>query len=756
MRPNPVVLPFVLVCALASIVASAALAAARPAISAPVDAPGTVTLYRDEWGVPYIYAQQEPDAFYALGYAQAEDQRVGILSAALAVEGRAGAVFGDADLPWGIPIRAVEPAAFIWRHAEEAKAAFARLAPPLRRNQEAYVAGFNAWLAEHPAQTPEWAPRLQPWHMVGIPRALLWFFIIGDGLRECARAGAPLTVEVDPRDARIDTLFASNEWVVAPSRTADGDAMVLSDPHSIIDGSLFYEFRMKAGELDVLGYTLGTSMILAHNPDLAWGMTTGGPDVSDCYALTLDPRHPTRYRIHGKWRTFETRQWVHEIKGKPAEHGSTDYALINGLPAPVVARKSGVAYAIATPYFSDAGGILEQTDAMVRARSVAALRRASERNGLFPQNVMAADRSGSLFYLRDGRVPRRDPSIDWTAPVSGDDPRTRWRGLHPSTDLVQVLDPPSGYMQNNNTSPDHMVAGAPLVRADQYASYLYNDRPDLRFFSRADRTNEVLSGSPQLTVAAAKALALDETWIGHDAWTRWLAAAVEAAPARVAELSPPGRRVLNRLLRFDGVANSQSVAALNHYFWRSAVWSALPAELRSSFTDALAGRAQAPSLQARALDAVETAVRELQSQLGSVDRPYGDYFRLSRDGVVSWPLGGGPPLALKDYGQCVPLERPPYVCALTQRAMLFRARLADGRPRATEGSRALRLVVLGDTPRTFSLHNYGQSDDPASPHYTDQARLLTSPGLLKEVPFELDDLLPTVERTTVLHPPANR
>jgi acyl-homoserine lactone acylase PvdQ len=167
------------------------LTAATTAVSSPAAPPteeaGVATLYRDLWGVPHIYAKREEDGFYALGFAQAEDQLLGILSAALAVEGRAAAVFGEGDLPWNIPMALVEPGSLIWRHAEEAKAAYARLGPAMRRNQEAYVAGFNAYLAEHPERVPDWAPRLEPWHLIGIPRTILWFFIIGDGRRESER-----------------------------------------------------------------------------------------------------------------------------------------------------------------------------------------------------------------------------------------------------------------------------------------------------------------------------------------------------------------------------------------------------------------------------------------------------------------------------------------------------------------------------------------------------------------------------------------
>lgn len=80
-------------------------------------------------------------------------------------------------------------------------------------------------------------------------------------------------------------------------------------------------------------------------------------------------------------------------------------------------------------------------------------------------------------------------------------------------------------------------------------------------------------------------------------------------------------------------------------------------------------------------------------------------------------------------------------CEETQRAFSLPTLAGDLRPqRVDSGSRALRLIVLSDPVRAWSAHNFGQSDDPASPHIDDQARLLTSPRRLKPVYFERSQL----------------
>jgi acyl-homoserine-lactone acylase len=114
----------------------------------------SVTLYRDDWGVPHVYADREEDGFFGLGYAQAEDRLEGILRQYLMVQGKSASVFGpeavSADLH-----------ALQWMHLEQARSGFKRLEPQLQKDYESFVAGIRRYMRDHPKEVPAWAPQLE-------------------------------------------------------------------------------------------------------------------------------------------------------------------------------------------------------------------------------------------------------------------------------------------------------------------------------------------------------------------------------------------------------------------------------------------------------------------------------------------------------------------------------------------------------------------------------------------------------------------
>ena len=172
-------------------VTAALLASAAPSTAAQV------TIHRDPWGVPHIIADTEEAGFYGLGYAQAEDQLEFILNMFLAGRGELAAAFGDGTTSgFGGPPTAnaiaTDVQSRVWRHVEEAQAGFERLSPQLQQNYVHYVAGMEAWMREHPDDTPEWAPDLEPWDPVVLSRFVLWpGYQAGQGLQDCARGRRP-------------------------------------------------------------------------------------------------------------------------------------------------------------------------------------------------------------------------------------------------------------------------------------------------------------------------------------------------------------------------------------------------------------------------------------------------------------------------------------------------------------------------------------------------------------------------------------
>ncbi|WP_419949163.1 penicillin acylase family protein [Candidatus Palauibacter sp.] len=720
-----------------------AVVSAWPAAAA--NAQEQVTIHRDPWGVPHIIAESEEAGFYGLGWAQADDQLEFILTMFLSARGEAAAAYGAETAPRvGNPL-AADAQARMWRHAEEARAGWERLSPQLRRNYAHYVAGMEAWMRAHPDRTPDWAPDLEPWDPVALSRFVLWGgYQAGQGLQDCARGGVRLAT-ADREAAEAGARGASNEWVLAPWRTRDDAMIVLSDPHGGIDGAFSYESRLHAGDLHAAGYSLGPMLILTHTRDVSWGMTTGAPDVADCYEVEVDPADSLRYRYDGEWRRMETHEAVIEVRGGEPITRTFAYTRHNEVLSPVVAREEGKAWVVSTAYMHTAGDFDQEVYEINRASSIAEVKQAMRRLGMFPQNVMFGDRHGDSWYIRAGRTPVRPNGFDWNRPLPGNTSASAWLGTHPLEDLVQLETPAAGYMQNNNISPDVMLEASPLT-ADRYPSYIYNDRSGRRN-TRGVRAVEVLSGAWDFTFEEAVELSLDEKWVGTEAWREALRQALEAERDRVRAASPHLRTLARRILSFDGHARQASRAAHAYLVWREQVFS-LP-DVDEEAREALGGpiweKGGIPAAHLpRLVDALEAAVEFMLETYGSVDRTLGDVFRIGRGGRT-WPLGGLSILDRSGGGGCaVDLG-----CVFTLRAMTAGAPDSLGLRHVQSGSRLLRLVQFTDPIRSFTLHNYGQSENPDSPHYVDQARL-TSERRLKPTYFDPAELMNHVVSTEVL------
>jgi acyl-homoserine lactone acylase PvdQ len=712
------------------------------AIQSPLSAQ-RATIYRDTWGVPHIYADREEDGWYALGYATAHDEMDWILRITLAARGEAAAAVGKEGLEYDIASR-------LWRHASESKAGLARLSPELRRNYERWVQGFTRYMKEHPAEVPAWAPTLSAADLVGISRWLLWLaYQAGDGLSKCRASGAKLA-QADLDALANRSVQASNEWVVAPWRTADNAMIVLSDPHGGVDGQFVYEFRMHAGRFEAAGYAMGAMPLLVQSRHVSWGMTTGAPSVADCYEVTLEPGRTDRYLYDGKSLPIEK-----EVTRIPVKDGETvvrtmEYTRHNGVMSPVVARAEGKVWVVSTSYMHRAGDFDEEVYRMVLAKNVGEVKEAMRIQGMFPQNVMVGDADGNSFYVRAGRTPRRPPGVEWRKALDGNSSKTAWLGIHPFEDLVQIDNPASGYMQNNNISPDEMFDGSPLTR-DRYPEYIFNDLPD-RTNSRARRALEVLSRSVRFTVDDAKDLALDEGWIDTELWTDVLRRSLDRAPERVRALSPAARELTDRILRFDGQARVDSRAALGFWYWRTTMLAQAGSKGTMAVLDA-ARRAEEPlpdSVGTRVLDAIDGAVTAMQKE-GRADAALGDVFRIGRPGERSYPLGGVA-LAPDDRRLCESLASWNLLCVHTLRAFTGGKPDSAGQRHAEIGSRLLRLTIFTRPIQSFTLHNFGQTPRKGSPHRDDQARL-TSERKLKPVLFEKSELMPHVKSEITLEVP---
>jgi len=667
-----------------------------------VDA-GSVTIHRDEWGVPHVYAQTPADGAYGLGWAQAEDRLEQILRNYRLAEGTMAEAFGPEWVEHDWQQR-------ICGHRVVCERRYSELPADLREIIEAFQEGVKAYMGKHRDSVPDWAPEIEPWHVPALGRHIIFGWPIGRAKSELER-----------RD-EVRLPFGSNQWAVRPERTAEGCAILCIDPHIPWDGAFrFHEFRMRAGELNVCGFgAAGAPMIgLGHNDHLGWACTTGGPDTTDVYVEEINPRNPLQYRYDDEWRDVKVESIRIEVKGRePVER-----KLHRTHHGPIVLREKHRAYAVACPYFSEID-LVTQMYRMCLARNLTEFQSAVAMNQLMEQNLMYADVVGNIFYVRTGRVPIRPSGFDFSRPVPGNTSATEWLGLHPMKDFVQLLNPPRGYMQNCNIGPDTMLVDCP-IDPDDYPDYIYNSKPG-RTNSRGRRAVRLLESVNKLTVELAVEIVLDTHADGAEQWQEAVRKAAERHRRETRDMA----EALNIFANWDGFMNADSSGATLYRALREF------AEKRDIDAEAVSRGAGLPGRQQRRLlAAFREGVDYLKEHHGRVSVPWGDVHRIRRGGR-SWPAAGG-----QSGG------------GATLRA-ISSDMASDGAFYGRGGQQWTQLVIFREgRVESFSATPYGQSDNPDSPHYTDQAERLFSQSRLKPTWFHPDSLKGHVESQITLRMP---
>lgn len=684
---------------------------------------GKTIIYRDTYGVPHIYAPSVEAGLYAEGWAQAADRPTQLLLNLKIALGELTEVQGEGGVQMSL-------LSHMFGHRRNAERSVAKMSDAEHRRVKAFANGITDFYRAHPDDLPDWwdYEAVTPVMVDAFGRAFLYSWSIDEALGDLRRGG------VNP--GFISTQRGSNQWAVSPSRTSDGNAILLIDPHLSWWGvSRFWELRIHAGELEGSGVSLpGSPYIgLGHNANLAWAMTTGGPDTADVYAIKLDAENPDRYQYDDEWRSIEQHQVtlkfpggaVQEVVWEASHHG------------PIIAREEGVAYAARIAYDSDTQRN-RAWEAFNFAEDYRGALAACETLSLFPQNVMVADTSGNIYYQRTGRVPLRDLAYDWSRPVDGNTPRTEWQGFHPASDHLQVLNPTSGYMQNCNVPPDAMMPDSPFT-LDAQPDYLFSSAAHGASFDgwtnqRGARAIEILSQDDDVTIKEALAYAVDVQPFGYD---RWLEALAMAKPLDAAELA--------EILAWDGQITKDGTAALKYYYWRNALDMAEEgAEIRRVVDDHLSIVEQRPPrpivLNAKQLTVIReswlSALDEMRAHFGDTRQPWGRVFRAGRDGVT-WPVGGG-------GGDHLGLT--------TLRSMGYEEANEHHQRQGISGQTSTQIVVLSKPIQSWIYLPVGQSDRPESPHYRDQAETVFSNRTLKPSRWLPEALAGHIRSREVLRP----
>jgi acyl-homoserine-lactone acylase len=668
-----------------------------------------VTVYRDEFGVPHIFAATLEAAAFAVGYAQAEDRLEDILKDYRLASGTMAEVFGPNYYSNDLIQHMV-------RHAEVAREKYKTISPEARAIIEAFQAGIKAYMKEHPEQVPSWAPEIHPWDVVALSRQMLYAWAVSQVATKLAASGIRL---------QLPPYRGSNAMLIGARRSALGVPITIIDPHlNWYDQYRFYPLRIYAGDFQVAGVAaLGLPLpLLGHNRYCAVAMTTGGPDCADAFEEEVNPKNPRQYLYDRKWRDMEVH--TERIAVKNGDHIQWREADIEySHHGPVVARKGNKAYTVAIPY-ADQVGVIDELYKMMTAHNLEEMKRALSLLQLMPQNILIGTVQGDIYYVRNGRVPIRPKGIDTSKPIPGSASQNEWQGIHPFSDLVQITNPPSGYMHNSNVTPFAMMKDSPLV-PERYAEhpYLYNGTRTWLRHQRGEMITELLDAADKVTPEQAIGLAFN-TQVWHaELWQARLKGAWE-------KTAPFGKsrnagEVYGLIQKWNRRLDADSEGALAYYAFKKAfdAKAAAQTEPPADLTDA------------QVIAALQKAAQWLEQTFGSLHVAYGQYFRIGRrGGDRTWPVSGG---ALIDAGMDTP------------RSIAFEQ--VGKEMVGYQGQAATQIVILTNPPQSFAVVPLGVSDRKDSGHWDDQAEKLFSKSKVAPTYFlKKSELLKHVTSTKVL------
>ncbi len=673
-----------------------------------------VTIHRDEWGVPHIEGPTDASVSFGFAYAQAQDYFWQIEDTYVASLGRYAELYGDAGIDADLLNRSFEI-------PQQAEKDYPAIEPQLKVICEAYTAGLNHYLAKHPECKPRLITHFEPWHVLAYERHVLLEFMFGKSHAPCA--GVRKTID----DMQAAT--GSNAWAIGPSRTKSKKAMLFANPHQPWFGyGQFYEGHVKSGEgMNFAGSSFfgGPLPTMGHNEVLGWSHTVNDPDVADVWLETFDnPQDKLSYKYGDGHK--QAVEWKETLRIKtPDGVKEKTYTLRKTHHGAILGRNPDGRYLAVRISRLSEGSRLRQALKMTKAHTFADWRAAMSELNLQMFNTCYADREGNIFYVYNGAIPKRDPAFDWTKPVDGSDPRTEWQGVHAFEDLPQILNPVSGYVQNCNSTPFTTTdEGNPSI--GDFPAYMIEDRFDDK--RRAKVSRMLLRDMHDITYDQWKLAAFDTTLYWPLVNLPRLALELKALKETDSPLAAKAQPYMDHLLAWDCRSAIDSTPMTICALWYEEMYGrGYPVEtLKKEYVEKPAAKFQA----------LVTAAEKLKTYYGDWRVRWGDVSRMQRHANYA----DATKIPFSDALPSLPCAGAPGPLGVVFNTYYAPPNGEHKKQYGVVGGSFIGVYEFGDKVQASTILQFGQSSDPASPHFMDQAELY-SKKQFKPAWYEWGDVL---------------
>jgi len=684
-----------------------------------------ISIARDDWGIAHVKGKTDADAVFGMAYAQAEDDFNRVETNYLTNLGRMAEAEGEKAVWQDLRQR-------LFITPEGLKADYAKSPAWLKALMDAWADGLNFYLATHPEVKPRAITRFEPWMALSFTEGSIGGDIERISLKDLeAFYGGT-------RSAAVEDPFAfkepsgSNGIAISPKITKGGHALLLINPHT----SFFFrsELQMTSEEgLNAYGaVTWGQFFIYqGFNAHAGWMHTSSGVDVVDEFAETIIRTPGTLMYRYGKEARPVTVSTVdvpyRAADGAMKRRSFTVYRTHHG---PIV-RAEGEKW-IAFSMMHKPVEALQQSFLRTKQTDLASfLKVADQFKANSSNNTLFADSKGATAYLHPQFIPRRDDRFDYTKPVDGANPATDWKGLHALTEAPRVISPGVGWVYNANDWP-YAAAGPDSPKREAFPKYMDEAGQN----PRGPHAIRVLEGRTDFTLERLVEAAYDPYLTAFARLIPTLTAAYDAAPAGdplKVKLAEPVAALRAWDFKWAATSTETSLAV----FWGEALWAkAAPAAraAKMSVWDYMATR----STDAERLTALSEATDRLTADFGTWRTPWGEINRFQR-------LTGDIVQTFRDDGPSIAV---PFTSAQWGSLASFGAKRYPGTKRyyGTSGNSFVAAVEFGPKVRAVAVSAGGESGDPKSPHFNDQAQRYAA-GALRPVYFYPEQLAGRTERT---------
>ncbi|MGQ0738968.1 MAG: penicillin acylase family protein [Bacteroidota bacterium] len=630
--------------------------------------PSNITIARDSFGIPHIFAPTDPEVAYGIAWAHAEDDFETLQLVVLSGKAKLGTGLGKKGAEGDYVIQ-------LLRCRQTVEEQWNTLSPDFVGLIKGYVAGLNAYASAHPKEVKykHAFPFDEKDYMTAVVFSTSLFCGVDDALPQILGGKVATIPGFNPQ--------GSNAFAMNSTKTTTGESFLAINAHQPNTGPVaFYEAHLRSEQgWNMLGGLFPGGCLIFHgtNENLGWAHTVNYQDKIDIYQLEINPANKNQYKFDGEWLMLEENRAKLKVKGIPITIGKKIWWSKYG---PTLKTDKGV-FALRVPALMDIKA-LEQWYRMNKAKNFTEFYKALSMTSLPMFNITYADRYDTIFYISNGKMPRRnpDPKYIWKSTLPGNTSATLWTEFKPVTELPQYINPPSGYLFNTNHSPflatetKYNLDRNKFDKAEGYETYHNN---------RSQRATELINGD-KIDYSRFKQIKFDQQLPQQLKYTY----GIDSMLILNAAGYPVLKELINTFQAWDRKSISASKGAavfLITYYYLAERLKGIPSRQIS---------------KAEAVETYQYVHDYMLKYFGKTDLVLGDVQKLVRGDDVR-PAWGFPDVLTPSFSE-------PYI---------------NGMRKVTGGDAYICFVRYskdGSLPKIESINTFGASMNPASPHFKDQ------------------------------------